>query len=114
MMTINYGSYSRSSEHFESTQRVAKPIDSKSAEKVSQTKPIVQPQTAKSTAVTKSSHETKAGQNLESKLETIGIDALLFTRNSAKAQLSKSTRTKSLFTSNSLSEKRNSSSPMLS
>ena len=58
MMTIDYGSYSRSSEHIESTQRVAKPIDSKPAEKVSQTKPIVQPQTAKSTAVTKSSHET--------------------------------------------------------
>lgn len=89
MMTIDYGSYSRSSEHIESTQRVAKPIDSKPAEKVSQTKPIVQPQTAKSTAVTKSSHETKAGQDLESKLETIGIDCIVIHKKFGKGTVIK-------------------------
>lgn len=89
MMTIDYGSYSRSSEHIESTQRVAKPIDSKPAEKVSQTKPIVQPQTAKSTAVTKSSHETKAGQDLESKLETIGIDSIVIHKKFGKGTVIK-------------------------
>ena len=89
IMTIDYGSYSRSSEHIESTQRVAKPIDSKPAEKVSQTKPIVQPQTAKSTAVTKSSHETKAGQDLESKLETIGIDSIVIHKKFGKGTVIK-------------------------
>lgn len=89
MMTIDYGLYSRSSEHIESTQRVAKPIDSKPAEKVSQTKPIVQPQTAKSTAVTKSSHETKAGQDLESKLETIGIDSIVIHKKFGKGTVIK-------------------------
>ena len=89
MSEIDYSAYSKSSEHIESTQRVAKPIDSKPAEKVSQTKPIVQPQTAKSTAVTKSSHETKAGQDLESKLETIGIDSTVIHKKFGKGTVIK-------------------------
>ena len=75
MMTIDYGSYSRSSEHIESTQRVAKPIDSKPAEKVSQTKPIVHPQSVRPTATTAPSPESQTMQDLETKLESIGVDS---------------------------------------
>ena len=75
MNEVDYSAYSRSNEVVESTHRVAKPIDSKPAEKVSQTKPIVQPQPAIATTVEPISQEKQAVQDLEAKLETIGIDS---------------------------------------
>ena len=89
MMTIDYGSYSRSSEHIESTQRVAKPIDSKPAEKVSQTKPIVQPQPVKPTTVGVPSQESQTMHDLEAKLETIGIDSTVIHKKFGKGTIVK-------------------------
>ena len=75
MNEVDYSAYSRSSEYIESTHRVAKPIDSKPAEKVSQTKPIVHPQPVKPTTVGVPSQESQTMHDLEAKLETIGIDS---------------------------------------
>ena len=87
MMTIDYGSYSRSSEIVEDKcaeqQRTAVKAEQP------QHKPVVQPQTAKATAVTKSSHETKAGQDLETKLETIGIDSTVIHKKFGKGTVVK-------------------------
>ena len=75
MNKVDYSSYSSSSEYIESTHRVAKPIDSKPAENVSQTKPIVHPQPVKPTTVSVPSQESQTMHDLEAKLETIGIDS---------------------------------------
>ena len=74
MSKVDYSVYSRSSEYIDPTHRLVKPIDSKPAEKVSQTKPIVQPQPAIATTVEPIAQEKQAVQDLEAKLETIGID----------------------------------------
>ena len=65
MNDVDYNAYSRSSEYIESTHRVAKPIDSKPAEKVSQKKPIVQPQPVKPTTVGVPSQESQTMHDLE-------------------------------------------------
>ena len=87
MSEVDFSSYSRSSEATEDKhteqQRTAVKV------KQPQYKPIVQPQTAKATAVTKSSQETKAGQDLESKLETIGIDSTVIHKKFGKGMVVK-------------------------
>ena len=73
MNKVDYSSYSRSSETAEDKcteqQRTAIKVERP------QSTPAIQPQTAKAIAVTKSSQENRAVQDLESKLETIGIDS---------------------------------------
>ena len=86
MSDIDYSAYSKSSQPGED-KRAEHQKTAVKAEQI-QTN-IVQPQTAKSTAVTKSSHETKAGQNLESKLETIGIDSIVIHKKFGKGTVIK-------------------------
>ena len=74
MNEVDYSSYSIVVEPIDTTRRTAKPVDSKLAESVSQVKPIVQPQPAIATTVESISQEKQAVQDLEAKLETIGID----------------------------------------
>ena len=75
MSEVDYSAYSKSSEYIDPTHRLVKPIDSKPAEKVSQTKPIVQPQSVRPTATTAPSPESQTMQDLETKLESIGVDS---------------------------------------
>ena len=75
MSEVDYSAYSKSSEYIDPTHRLVKPIDSKPAEKVSQTKPIVQPQSVRPTAITAPSPESQTMQDLETKLESIGVDS---------------------------------------
>ena len=74
MNEVDYSSYSIVVEPIDTTRRTAKPVDSKLAESVSQVKPIVQPQPAIATTIEPISQEKQAVQDLEAKLETIGID----------------------------------------
>ena len=71
MNEVDYSSYSKNSEITEDKrteqQRTAIKVEQP------QSTPAIQPQTAKAIAVTKSSQENRAVQDLESKLETIGI-----------------------------------------
>ena len=73
MSEVDYSSYSRSSETIEerSTEQQRTTI------KVERPKstPIVQPELAKATAVTKSLQEKQAVQDFDSKLDSIGIDS---------------------------------------
>ena len=89
MSEVDYSVYSRSSEYIESTHRVAKPIDSKPAEKVSQTKPIVHPQPVKPTTVGVPSQESQTMHDLEAKLETIGIDSTVIHKKFGKGTVVK-------------------------
>ena len=75
MSEIDYSAYSMSSE----TTEDKRAEQQRTAVKVEKPKStcIVQPQPAKSTAVAKSSQENRAVQDLESKLETIGIDSIV-------------------------------------
>ncbi len=75
MSEVDYSAYSRSSEYIDPTHRLVKHIDSKPAEKVSQTKPIVKPQSVRPTATTAPSPESQTMQDLETKLESIGVDS---------------------------------------
>ena len=89
MNEIDYSSYSKSSEHIETTHRVAKPIDSKPAENVSQTKPIVQPQPVKQTMVGVLSQESETMHDLETKLESIGVDSTVIHKKFGKGMVVK-------------------------
>ena len=75
MSEIDNSSYSRGTEPTETTNRMAKPIAGKHTEKVSQVKPIVQPQSVKPTAIVAPSQEPQTMHDLEAKLETIGVDS---------------------------------------
>ena len=75
MNEIDYSSYSRVTEPIETTHRVAKLVDSKLAESVLQVKPIVQPQSVSPTATIAPPPETQTMQDLETKLESIGVDS---------------------------------------
>ena len=75
MSEVDYSTYSRVAETVETTRRAAKLVDSKLAESVLQVKPIVQPQSAKVATIEPVSQEKQAVQDLEAKLETIGIDS---------------------------------------
>ena len=87
MSEVDYSAYSKSSEATEDKhteqQRTAVKV------KQPQYKPIVQPQTAKATAVTKSSQENRAMQDLELKLETIGIDSTVIHKKFGKGTVVK-------------------------
>ena len=73
MSEVDYSVYSRSNEPTETIHKVAKLVDSKPAEKVSQVKPIVQPQPVKPTTVGVYSQEPPTMHDLETKLETIAV-----------------------------------------
>ena len=75
MSEVDYSSYSRSSEAVESPQREARRVDNKPTESVSQVKPIVQPQSGRPTATTAPAPELQTMQDLEAKLESIGVDS---------------------------------------
>ena len=75
MMTIDYGSYSRSSEHIETTHRVEKPLDGKPIVKISQAKSTVQERPVKPTAVDVPLQEPQTIHDLEAKLESISVDS---------------------------------------
>ena len=66
-----------------------KPIDSKPAEKVSQTKPIVPPQSVRPTATTAPSPEPQTMQDLETKLESIAIDSTVIHKKFGKGTVVK-------------------------
>ena len=75
MSEVDYSSYSRGGEVVETIRRVAKPIDGKSIAKTSQVKPIVQEQLVKPTTVGVPSQESQTKHEIETKLETIGVDS---------------------------------------
>jgi hypothetical protein len=75
MSEVDYSSYSKNAEPFETTRRVAKPVDSNPTAKVVSTKHIVQPQPVKPTAAVVPSQESQTTHDLEVKLETIGVDS---------------------------------------
>ena len=75
MSEVDYSAYSRVAEPTESIHKAAKLVDSKPTEKVSQVKPIVQPQPVKQTTIAAPPPESQTMKDLETKLETIGIDS---------------------------------------
>ena len=75
MSEVDYSAYSRVAETTEDKRAEQQRTAIK--EERPKSTPIVQPQPAKSTAVAKSSQENRAVQDLESKLETIGIDSIV-------------------------------------
>ena len=74
MSEVDYSVYSRVVEPDETTRRAAKRVDIKLAESVSQVKPIIQPQSVRPTATTAPPPESQTMQDLETKLESIGVD----------------------------------------
>ena len=75
MSEVDYSSYSKKAEPFETIRRVAKPVDSNPTAKVVSTKHIVQPQPVKPTAAVVLSQESQTTHDLETKLESIAIDS---------------------------------------
>lgn len=74
MSDVDYSAYSRVAEPVETTRRVAKPVDSKPTVKVAPRSTVVQPQPVTMTiAPTVQEEQTK--QEIEAKLESIGIDS---------------------------------------
>ena len=59
----------------ENTYREVKRVDNKPAEKVPQVKPTVQPQSVRPTVTTAPPQEPQTMQDLEAKLDSIGIDS---------------------------------------
>ena len=74
MSEVDYSSYSRIAKPTETTHRITKRVDNKPTESLSQVKPIVQPQSVRPTA-TAAPPESQTMQDLETKLETIGVDS---------------------------------------
>ena len=75
MNEVDYSVYSRVVEPDETTRRAAKRVDIKLAESVSQVKPIIQPQSVRPSATTAPPPESQTMQDLETKLESIGVDS---------------------------------------
>ena len=89
MSEIDCSSYSRGAEPVENTYREVKRVDNKPAEKVPQVKPIVQPQPMKPTVVVTPSQESHTKQELEAKLESIGIDSTVIHKKFGKGTVVK-------------------------
>ncbi len=89
MSEIDYSSYSRVTEPIETTHRVAKRVDSKLADSVSQMKPIVQPQLVKPTVVGVPSQESQTMHDLEAKLDSIVIDSTVIHKKFGKGTVVK-------------------------
>ena len=89
MSQVDYSSYSRDAEIAETPHRVAKRVDSKLAESVSQVKPIVQPQSVSPTATTAPLPESQTKQDLETKLESIGVDSTVIHKKFGKGAVVK-------------------------
>ena len=89
MSEVDYSSYSRVVEPIDTTRRTAKPEDSKLAESVSQVKPIVQPQSVRPTATTAPPPESQTVQDLETKLESIGVDSTVIHKKFGKGTVAK-------------------------
>ena len=78
MSEIDYSVYSRVAEPDEATRRVAKQVDSKLAESVSQEKPVVQSQPVKSavpSSPTSSAAHNKDEIDLKAQLEALAVDS---------------------------------------
>ena len=89
MSAIDYNSYSRVDEPMEATHREAKRVDGKPAEKATQhtqAKPVVQSQP---TVVVPSPQEQLTNEELEAKLETIGIDSTVIHKKFGKGTVVK-------------------------
>lgn len=89
MSQVDYSSYSRDAEIAETPHRVAKRVDSKLAESVSQVKPIVQPQSVSPTDTTALLPESQTKQELETKLESIGVDSTVIHKKFGKGTVVK-------------------------
>ena len=89
MSEIDYSSYSRGAESIETTHRVAKPIVGKPTEKVPQVKPIVQSQSVRPTVTTTPLPESQTKQDLETKLESIGVDSTVIHKKFGKGAVVK-------------------------
>ena len=89
MSAIDYSSYSKVDEPMEAAHREAKRVDTKPAEKAtkpSQAKPVVQSQP---TVVVPSPQEQLTNEELEAKLETIGIDSTVIHKKFGKGTVVK-------------------------
>ena len=75
MSEVDNSVYSRVAEPVETTRRAAKPVDSKPTVKVAPTNTVVQPQPVKQTTIAAPPPESQTMKDLETKLETIGIDS---------------------------------------
>ena len=89
MREVDYSAYSRVVEPIDTTRRTAKPEDSKLAESVSQVKPIVQPQSVRPTATTAPPPESQTMQDLETKLESSGVDSTVIHKKFGKGTVAK-------------------------
>ena len=89
MREVDYSAYSRVVEPIDTTRRTAKPEDSKLAESVPQVKPIVQPQSVRPTATTAPPPESQTMQDLETKLESIGVDSTVIHKKFGKGTVAK-------------------------
>ena len=72
MNEVDNSSYSRVAQPVETTRRVAKPVDTKPTAKVASASPIIQPRPV-TTTIAQPSQEAETKQEIESKLETIGV-----------------------------------------
>lgn len=75
MSEVDYSSYPRVAESTETTHKAVKLVDSKPTTKTESAKPIIQQQSAKPTAIVVPSQESKTKHDIETKLETIGVDS---------------------------------------
>ena len=89
MSEIDYSSYTRVAKPVDNTHGEAKRVNSKSTEKVSQMKPIVQPQPMKPTMVIAPSQESQTKQEHEAKLESIAIDSTIIHKKFGKGTVVK-------------------------
>ena len=88
MSEVDYSVYSRSSEHIETTHRVAKPLDGKPIAKISQAKPTVQERPVKPTAVDVPLQEPQTIHDLEAKLESISVDSSVIHKDTVSKSVS--------------------------
>lgn len=89
MSEIDYSSYLRVTEPIAAPHKEAKRVDGKPTESVSQTKPIVQVQSAKHVTETTSSQEATARQDIGAKLESIGVDSTVIHKKFGKGTVVK-------------------------
>lgn len=89
MSDVDNGSYSRSAEPVDIAHGEVRRGDDKSAESVSQTKAVVIPQQVKSENVPVDSEESQTANDLETRLETVAVDSIVFHKKFGKGTVVK-------------------------
>ena len=89
MSEVDYSAYSRVTEPIETTRKVAKRVDNQPTESVARVKPIVQTQSVRQTATAAPPPESQVMQDLEAKLEAIGVDSTVLHKKFGKGTVVK-------------------------